>query len=232
MGVAYGSSTIYQATKGIVQDGLVFNVDFGVKDCYSSGSACSSLNNDITGVLQNNPSFDKDKGGSVFFDGTDEYISFSSTGLSVGSDYSTFVWCKPDLYTSNPIILFNAGDSNDNRIFNFDIRDNKTLVGHKISNGSYWTETSTPLNDNQWNIVGSTYGSSSLKLWLNNQNLSSRTIGSPTGPTSDRVWLGRWVGSTAYPFKGYVSQVLIYNRALTATEVAQNFNVTRHRFGI
>ena len=32
MGVAYGSSTIYQATKGIVQDGLVFNLDAGVKE--------------------------------------------------------------------------------------------------------------------------------------------------------------------------------------------------------
>ena len=192
MAIKSGETTYHQAKRGIVQNGLVFNVDFGVKDCYISGSSCSSLNNGITGVLQNNPSFDKDKGGSVF----------------------------------------NAGDSNDNRIFNFDIRNNGTLVGHKISNVSYWTDVSTPPNDNQWNIVGSTYGSSSLKLWLNNQNLSSRTIGSPTGPTSDRVWLGRWVGSTAYPFKGYVSQVLIYNRALTATEVLQNYNVTRHRFGV
>ena len=32
MGVAYGSSTIYQATKGIVQDGLVLNLDAGVKE--------------------------------------------------------------------------------------------------------------------------------------------------------------------------------------------------------
>jgi hypothetical protein len=232
MGIKAGEDTFYQAKRGIVQNGLVFNVDFGVKDCYSSGSTCSALSSNITGNLQNNPIFDKGKGGSIYFDGTDEYISFSHTGLSVGSDYSTFVWCKPDLYTSSPIILFNAGDSNDNRIFNFDVRNNLTLVGHKISNNNYWTQTSTPLNNNQWNLVGSTYGSSSLKLWLNNQNLSSRTQGSPTGPVDDRIWLGRWVGSTVYPFKGYVSQVLIYNRALTSDEVARNYNATRHRFGV
>ena len=43
MGVAYGSSTIYQATKGIVQDGLVLNLDAGVRDSYDGGATWRDL---------------------------------------------------------------------------------------------------------------------------------------------------------------------------------------------
>ena len=35
-----------------------------------------------------------------------------------------------------------------------------------------------------------------------------------------------------FPMPGRIGCLQFYNRALTATEVAQNFNVTRHRFGI
>jgi len=215
----------------IIQDGLTFCVDAAsVRSYPGTGTICTDLKNGYIGTFQNMDATNFSDG-ALNFDGTNEYISFSDTGLTIGSDYSVFVWAKPNHYTTSPVILFNAGDVNDNRIFNIDIPNNKTLVGHRYNNGSYWIQTSTDLNNNEWNIVGVTYGNPSMKLWLNNSVIQTGTINnSPNGPVNDRVWLGRWVGSTAYSYKGSVSRVAIYNRALTADEVRQNYLSTKERF--
>jgi len=214
----------------IIQDGLVFCLDAAsVRSYPGTGTICTDLKNGYIGTFQNMDATNFSDG-SLNFDGTNEYISFSDTGLTIGSDCSVFVWFKPNLYTSSPIILFNAGDVNDNRIFNFDVRNNLTLVGHKRSNGSLWVQTSTAPNNNEWNIVGSTYGNPSLKLWLNNEVLASRSADSSTGPVDDRVWLGRWVSNIAYAYQGAVSRIVIYNRELSADEVRQNYLSTKERF--
>ena len=216
----------------IIEDGLVLCLDAASKRSYpGTGTTCTDLKNGFTGTFQNMDATNF-SGGALNFDGTNEYISFSDTGLEVGSDYSFFVWAKPNHYTSNPVILFNAGNVNDNRIFNIDIPNDKILVGHKYNNGSYWIQTGgTALNNNEWNIVGVTYGRPNMKLWLNNSVLQTGTITvSPNGPVNDRVYLGAWVGNGGYPYRGSVSRVVIYNRALSADEIRQNYLSTKERF--
>ena len=73
MGIAYGVTTNFQATKGIVQDGLVLNLDAGVKESYSSGgTSCSDLNGVNDGTLVNNSPFLTKKRWYINFDGSDE----------------------------------------------------------------------------------------------------------------------------------------------------------------
>ena len=78
MGVAYGSSTIYQATKGIVQDGLVLNLDAGVRDSYGGGSTVFDLTGTQNATLENQATFNKERGGIFSLDGTDEYLSIGT----------------------------------------------------------------------------------------------------------------------------------------------------------
>ena len=88
----------------IIQDGLVLCLDAASKRSYpGTGTTCTDLKNGFTGTFQNMDATNF-SGGALNFDGTNEYISFSDTGLEVGSDYSVFVWAKPNHYTSNPVI--------------------------------------------------------------------------------------------------------------------------------
>ena len=98
MGVAYGSSTIYQATKGIVQDGLVLNLDAGVKQSYDGGTTwrdLSFLSNNAS--LVNTPTLNKEKGGNFTLDGTNQYISVADNNSIEGmSALSLSLWFYAD----------------------------------------------------------------------------------------------------------------------------------------
>ena len=74
MGLAHGVTTKWQATQGIVQDGLVLNLDAGVKDSYNGGTTWYDLKGSNNGTLDNGPTFDSEKGGSIVSDGSDDRI--------------------------------------------------------------------------------------------------------------------------------------------------------------
>jgi hypothetical protein len=89
-----------------------------------------------------------------------------------------------------------------------------------------------------WNnvVVTKTPGAANTttKLYLNGIELSIASSTTITPNVSSRVIrVSRWTndGSPSY-FQGRVSNCLIYNRALTFTEIRQNFNALRGRFGI
>ena len=93
MGITYGTSTLFQATKGIVQDGLVLNLDAGVNKSYPrNGTTWYDLSNNGNGTLTNGPTFDRDNGGSIVFDGTDDYVQGSISSSIFTGAHSICCW--------------------------------------------------------------------------------------------------------------------------------------------
>jgi len=90
MGITYGTSTLFQATKGIVQDGLVLNLDAGVNKSYPrNGTTWYDLSNNGNGTLTNGPTFDRGNGGNIILDATNDAITISDlTFSSAGFTYS------------------------------------------------------------------------------------------------------------------------------------------------
>jgi hypothetical protein len=84
---------------------------------------------------------------------------------------------------------------------------------------------------NIWYQVLGTKDSSGLKIYLN--GVLSGTGTSPTGTTttSDNFTIGRQDQGN-WPFNGNISLVKVYNQALSASQVLQNFNAIRGRYGI
>jgi hypothetical protein len=75
MAIESGESTFHQAKVGVVQDGLILNLDAGVKDSYSgAGASWKDLKANRNGTLVNNPTFSREAGGRIVFDGTDDYM--------------------------------------------------------------------------------------------------------------------------------------------------------------
>jgi hypothetical protein len=93
-----------------------------------------------------------------------------------------------------------------------------------------WESNSNVVQTNTWyNIC---YISSSNTLYLNGVLLTPLVTNAYTilNNTSIKVIASGTSNSQFFP--GNIAQVSIYNRALTATEVQQNFNALRGRFGI
>jgi len=231
MGVAYGSSTIYQATKGIVQDGLVLNLDAGVKESYSGGTTWRDLKGGNDGTLTNGPTFDRDKGGSIVFDGANNYVNCGQNfNITSNNSFSLSVWVSPSSTGSWQGIFQRgrtAGQLSDQHWYGIWQNGSKFVFGVSGGNLSSSSNLSVGLIYN----VTATQDTSGRRLYINgalDTSTSHYYNGSdPSVPLT--------VGSAYYGneyFNGEIFVASLYNRILTATEVAQNFNVTRHRFGI
>ncbi len=242
MGVAYGSSTIYQATKGIVQDGLVLNLDAGVKESYNGGTTWRDLKGSNDGTLTNNPTFDRDNGGSIVFDGSDDRVEIPDNDLFsfVNSAFSLSVWLKTSSTVSSSKGFISKGNtltageyvfhSYNNQVA-FRLTDNSTGAYRGVSANS-------AIDQGVWaNFVAVSDGTqeiSGMSIYKNGVSLSvsDNSAGSFTGVQNTSTPLKIGARSNGEIFAGNIALSLVYNRALTATEITQNFNVTRHRFGI
>ena len=113
--------------------------------------------------------------------------------------------------------------------------------GGKFAGGSCgglgtWTDATgvTPTTDRFW-CVCTTYDGTTERVYVNgvlDKSASSFTNSTPVS-ASNAISLG-WIrdDGASYSMDASIGIISIYNRALTAAEVSQNFNATRGRFGI
>jgi hypothetical protein len=120
-------------------------------------------------------------------------------------------------------------------IFSLNGPDSKLQLRHhnfNTSNGSYNISYNTGLNLNTWHNVAATDDGTTVRLYVNGVQVSS--IASVVATTNGTMTLniGAWPGAPATYFDGKIPVAKIYNRALSAAEVSQNFNALRGRFGL
>jgi len=247
MGIAYGTTTLHQATKGIVQDGLILNLDAGVRDSYDSGTTWRDLKGSNNGTLTNGPTFDKTNGGSIVFDGSNESVTVTSNNLSfnVQSGSSFLAWVKPDTVSggdsfssANPrYIISKSFMSVSNANFLFRILGGKISFTYAYASSQYVDQrsNSSVVTANNWNFISAVHEGSSIKLYLNGSEVASSAAGdsatNASFTTGTSAYIGSEINNQRY-FDGSIGAINIYNRALTAAEVSKNFNAVRHRFGI
>ena len=214
----------------IVTDGLVFAVDAANKKSYpGSGTTWTDLAGSNNGTLINGPTFDSGDGGSIVFDGVNDYVQTGAitTFSSVTLDF--WVYLGPT-QTGNSIISKRAGYQNqqDFNLFLFTTSNQLNLdIGNTRVSG-------TNLLGNALYNITATYDSSNgaVKVYVNNSIDINSTIstGLITSNTSD-TYIGR-LGGSSYYWDGKIFTGKIYNRALSASEVTQNYNALKGRFGL
>lgn len=231
MAIEAGSTTYWQSKRGIVQDGLVLNLDAGVDASYGgSGTTWTDLSSTgASGTLTNGPTFDSANGGSIVFDGSDDVCITSFVCPSI---FTWSVWFKAydvDMGQYQNLISIQAP-----YYMLFLLTTGTSRLGFWSSDGMSGTSLGTPnLSDDVWyNAVFIREGNSVIggyKAYVNAIAYGSTNTG--TWSSSDIVYIGNRQ-DVNQQFTGNISNVSIYNRALSANEVAQNFNATRHRFGV
>lgn len=237
----------FRFSPSIIKDGLVLYLDAANSRSYAgTGTVWTDLSkSNNNGVLTNGPTFNSSNLGSIVFDGIDDYVNISNYTSS--SDYTLSCWVYYNTTNSdvtNPYRSFISKGSvfTNDTTFSFGLR-RLTGVNNNPALFLYYTNGAT-LGGNeyamtvdpylQWYNFSATKSGTAYTLYINGNVF--QTFVSATVPGSNSYSL-RVGGPFATPstdkfFNGRVSNVQIYNRALSASEVLQNYNTTRSRFNV
>ena len=215
----------------IVTGGLTLAIDAGDKNSYKgSGTSWIDLINGNSGTLTNGPTFNGSAAGSISFDGTDDYITTFGTGRvpTSAAAYTVSVWCyrnRNNVGYEELLAQWTYANSGNSFYFGFN--------NSNVRFTDNWNDVtvSGAGNTGVWmNLVG-IYSVSNAYIYLNGS--LSATFGSGFTYTGTGPFLiGRQGELTSEYFGGRIANTLIYNRALSATEVLQNYNATKTRFGL
>ena len=237
MGIVYGTTTLHQATRGVVQDGLILNLDPDAGEITSS--SWKSFVGDVSMTLYNSPETTNTAQGVIAnLDGTDDYMRATDTNddflLATAGTVEAWIYQTPLGQGRSMSILgkFRHSNTNAGGVWQFKISGNgsggstPTLVcnGVSPSNGTF--------TYNQWkHCVAAWSGGSggTTTIYLDGSSVATGTTAfAEQQQVGQPIFNG--VSTGGYPVK--IGGYRVYNRALTAAEVSKNFNVMRHRFGI
>lgn len=146
--------------------------------------------------------------------------------------WEAWVYCTQDISTYNmfmgrylPYFSFYGG--------------NRLYFSNNINGAQQTIQTSANMSLNTWYQATFTTSydntNTTMKIYTNGTETATGTFAGPQGNYAYNFMVGDGNnGSNAswYPFKGKVSNVKVYNRTLSQTEIQQNFNATRSRYGI
>jgi hypothetical protein len=200
------------------------------------------------GTLTNGPTFDSGNGGSIVFDGSDDYVSVPNAGMETlldgATSLSVSLWAYADAINSNgtTLLCWPIHDSSavpPYTIFYLFLRNSDRAVQSSIGNGStrvIGAHRTTNIQLGEWFEIGFVWSQSSgLTHFLNGEMLSGTdtmnlTLGTPGNNAN--LYIGTYNSNNSYWHNGKISNVKIYNRVLTSTEVLQNYNAQKGRFGL
>tara|TARA_R110002020_G_scaffold10873_7_gene41317 strand:+ start:1807 stop:2529 length:723 start_codon:yes stop_codon:yes gene_type:complete len=231
----------------IITDGLVLCLDAGnAKSYVGIGNTSINIIDNQTSSLVNGVGFTSLNGGSFVFDGTDDYINLNQGSNEILDVVNTTVsiWFKLDSITSSQsqqtlfgrrsnstfatFKIFLSQDSISGILTEFRIRA-KTASDDEIVSIPNVTPTT------EWTNITGTYDGSNMNGYINGELKLNHTmpIGGDlvTGGAGRRMFLGaRSNENINRYFNGIISTTNIYNRALTAAEVQQNYNALKGRY--
>jgi hypothetical protein len=235
----------YVAIENSVNDGLTLSFDPANSRSYPGiGITINNLAGvGNTGILTNGPVFSALNGGSIYFDGSNDYIDTTNTTILSGSTFTVSYWIYVSAFGANygsaavsqKYTLFGAVASYLGYTNTF-----MTAIQSAASGNAEGVVTQSNFAKNRWYHYVSTYdGSGStdsdkLKLYIDGVQRTlvyDNTVPStPVLSAGATFALGYFVASGFNYFNGYLTSLNVYNRALSSAEVLQNYNATKNRY--
>ena len=246
----WGYHGMIAATHGIVQsnyskiikNGLVLWLDAMNDNSYpESGTTWTDLSgNNYSGSLTNGPTFDGANGGSIVFDGVNDYVTtgqtFNATPsiggffASASLAWSVSSWFRPD--TSNATIGTVIGKSGGTgTAATLIVWETGTTLSTRLRGGT--TLNITTSMTTAWHEVVITWDGTTASAYYDGSFVNTISIGVAVLQSIPLTVGAANVSATPGTFMlGRTADLKVYNRALSTDEVLQNFNANRGRFGI
>jgi len=246
-------------TPPIVTNSLVLYLDAGNRQSYpGSGTTWTNLSRTgNNGTLTNGPTFDPTTQGSIVFDGINDYVQISGSGVDVGVFFTIQTWVNIKVFGGVIGGSFKRASIITNS-FSYSSNVGFWVCGTSQS-GS--TNVATPGQEaffivtgndqcvagsqtgslsnyvGKWvNLAARVSGSALIKLYINGAEVNSysvQTAGPSTLSYNTRPCsLGVRDNNNLEFLSGSIAGFTMYNRALSDQEIAQNYNALKSRFGL
>ena len=213
----------------LVMNGLVLCLDAANTKSYpGSGTTWTDLSGrGNTGTLENSPSYNSSNGGSISFNGTTQRVvcgNAANLQITVGTISAWFNANNGNSSYNGIIAKQNA--------WGLFVADN-ILVTYDWGNSAERT-TGITVGNSTWNYVAMSFTetvgtpSNNAIVYLNGSPVLTTTVRHSNHTV--QVMVGE--ANSSQFFGGNIAQASVYNRALSAAEIQQNFNALRGRFGI
>ena len=227
----------------IVTSGLVLSLDAADRNSYVSGS---TVWNDVSGNNSNGtlsgsvlPTYSSSNGGSLALAGGANSTTYISEYSIPDSFWNAASWTVSAWEIFNVV---NTGGNNDNAIIGHGSAGGQNLLLHlgertaKVQFGLYSNDLlgTIPLSANTfYNIIWAYNRGSGLKQIYLNSILDNSAIGTTYAGTGTNTRIGSYsAGFFGLCLNGNIYNIQLYNKVLSATEVAQNYNAVKSRFNL
>jgi len=227
MSISYGPS--------ISTDSLRYYIDAANPKCYpGSGSTVTDLSGSGRQGTLTNISFTNTNGGSFDF-GSNPSLSFTGNVLNVGA-FTVEAFVKTPSINDINRTYYALGNGSSNGIWFFKHRiglGNK-LVLHAWDgvNPRVDVISTDVVPDNIETHVAATFNGNQYQLYINGSANGNAVTDNAPAATSSNEFIGAFDAAGNNDCVGSIYSLKIYDRALSSTEIAQNFNASRARFGI
>ncbi len=230
-------NTLYTfGVNNYVTTNLVYFLDAGNTSSYpGSGSTWTNLmgtGNNVT--LYNSPTYSSANGGYLTFVPASSQYGECATSLTYMSNYTIEVWHYYTNYSGTyPCIVTENYPGTTSKIaYCLGVATGTVpAINNAFFTGAWQaTATWTPTANNWYHIVG-TYDGANLKLYVNNSNVVTTANTTVVQANTGGFRLMRRWDNPDY-WGGRLAIYRVYNRAITASEVSQNYSAERGRFGL
>ena len=228
----------FQRGPNIVTNGLVLALDAGNPKSYVSGSTIwyDKSGNGNNGTLTNGPTFSSADGGSIVFDGTNDYVLDSTIKYnSYSNNFTAITWVKVNT-NSGGIIGWGHGGVVPYYTWALALANSRFAT--QIYNGTNHFINSDIVETNKWhNAAFVVYQSGLMELYINNIRYSTTGTSDLIRSRNDQydrtvIGVNPNPNATSAFLNGNIASTQIYNRALSSSEIEQNYNAQKSRFNL
>jgi len=215
----------------IVSDGLTLYLDAGNSKSYvGSGTNWADISgNNTNATLVNTPTFTSSLGGNFVLNGTNQYATVSNVyNFATSNRFTAIVWAKSTTSTWNDNgFIISRRDQ-----FIIHPSSGSTAVAYYVNTNLGWGSTSYAVpNITVFAQYVMTYDAGAVNAYHNGVRVAGVSAGVTLTSDTGVIEIGKDDGISRY-MNGSISNVQLYNRALSDIEVLQNYNATKGRFGL
>ena len=213
----------------IITDNLVLNLDAGTYLSYSPSTSWYDASGNTSYILtaRNSPTY-VDAGLASYFtlNGSNQDFYLASYGPTFTEmTFNLWVW-RNGAQNGYAGLIVNRGNAS-----GFLYQTAGTNIGYFWLNSGFDYSSGVDTTNQTWTMATLVVTPTEAKWYLNGVLRNTR-IASHASNTFSNLYIGSDAGQAGRYYNGRIAMVQMYNRALTSTEILQNFNATRGRYGV
>ena len=230
----------------ITKSGAVYNlITYTTDNCADSGTyivgtvskdfgtttwrdTSGNGNNGTFGASTAEPTYSNQNGGSLVFDGSNDYVNIPYNSiLNSSTTFTVDFWFKSNNIATEQA-FFSTTNTSLTSGYHIQVYVSKIIL--QVYPSQAYTFASQTLSSNTFYNVSVTYNSGNIIYYIN--GTSAGTANYIFTPSNIDVAIGKFTYNNSLYLNGNIPSFKFYNRALSAAEILQNYNATKTRFGL